>query len=266
MDAAIIARRSHARASPPMRANCIFLSFVAACSSDGNPNPNIDASNPPVDAKVFMDAPPTVPPMVEISGTAAEGGLSGSTPVAGVTIEVFRIDDTTPIGTAVTDAQGKYSIMIPTNGMPVNGYVKGSKSGTNYKTSYSYPPGPVIENSLGNDLNMITNSNFNLLNQFAGGNQMAGKGVIALAVVEKSGGTVSGATVVSVPAAGPYRYNDTNGYPSSQASATAGDGFAYIFNVGGKVTINAMKSGMQFKAHDVIGHPDGFITTAIVSE
>jgi hypothetical protein len=151
--------------------------------------------------------------------------------------------------------------------MAVNGYVKGVKMGSNYKTSYSYPPVPLIADSTGNDLNMITTSNFNLLNQFAGGMQMAGKGVIALAVVDKNGtSTVAGATVISSPAAGPYRYNDANGYPSQQAQATAADGFAYIFNVPGKVTINAMKSGMQFKAHDVIGHPDSFASTSIIAE
>jgi hypothetical protein len=55
-----------------------------------------------------------------------------------------------------------------------------------------------------------------------------------------------------------------NGFPSSSATATAGDGVAFMFSVPtGEVTITATKSGMTFKSHVVKAWPDAFTSTAI---
>src|ERR1051326_8793105 len=116
---------------PAMRRYFTLLLVVTACSSSsGNSGTPADADLTKHDAKVFMDAPPSVPAMITIAGTATEQGSSGSTPLAGASIAIYkRGNDNTPLGTATSDAQGKYSIQIMTGGTVVDGYIKTTKSG-----------------------------------------------------------------------------------------------------------------------------------------
>ena len=235
------------------------LVVLAACG--GKTGSTTDATPPMADAMVFLDAPPNVSAMIKISGNTSEQGLSTSTPVAGVTIGIFKSsDEATPLATATTDALGNYSVMVETHHQPIVGYVKATKSP--YVDSYVYEAGAITAD-LKVDVNMISQGNFNLLSTFAGGNQMAGKGVIALGVLDASSMPVVGATVSSTPASNPYRYDGSNGIPDSNATATNTDGYAYMFNVPGQVTISAAKAGAVFKSHPINAHADAFTTTVI---
>jgi hypothetical protein len=202
--------------------------------------------------------------MLTVSGTAAERGSgSSSTPIAGLLVSVFKTsDDATPVGTAMTDAQGKYSIMVMTNGASFDGFVKGAKSG--YVDSYDYSDGPFVGNTTA-DLNMITPSNFSLLSTFAGGNQQSSKGLIVLAVLDSNMMPVAGATVASNPAASPYRYNGASGIPDQNATSTGADGAAFMFNVPStaNVTVSATKTGMTFKSHAIKAHAGAFTLTFV---
>jgi hypothetical protein len=248
-----------------MKNHFAMLVVVAACSANGGGDPanGVDGGTTS-DGKVFMDAPANVPTMITFAGTAAERGSgSSSTPIAGLTVGVYKTsDESTPVGTATTDAQGTYSITVTTNGAPFDGFVKGSKSG--YVDSYDYSDGPLIGN-VAADLNMITPSNFSLLSTFAGGNQQSSKGLIVLAVLDSSMNPISGAKVSSNPASGTYRYNGSSGIPDQNAMSTGADGAAFMFNVPStqSVTVAATKTGMTFKAHAVKAHAGAFTLTFV---
>ena len=237
--------------------------FVAACGgSSGNPNPDID-SNIGGDAKEFLDAPPNVPQMIKISGITSERGLSGETNVAGVTMTAHAsANEATAIATTMSGSDGKYTLTVMTNGMPLDGFLKASKSG--YVDNYLYPTSPFIADSGDLGVNMLTPSNKDFLNNLAGGNQMAGKGLIGLQVRDAAGMPVVGATVSSMPASGGYRYTNSSGLPSSNATATSEDGVAFMFNVpSGPITVTATKAGMTFKAHIVVARADKMTTTSV---
>ena len=242
---------------------CVVMCCLAACGGGGGMMMGDDDGGPMPDAKVFMDAPPVVPQSFTISGTTTERGLQGTTAVAGVTIAAYaNSNESTAIAMATSDAQGAFSITVMTNGMALDGYLLATKSG--YVDLYMYPSSPFIGNYTDADLNMITPSNKDFLNNLAGGNQMAGKGLIGLAVLDAAGMPVAGATVSSTPAAGGYRYTGSGGLPSSTAMMTSADGVAFMFNVpNGPITISASKSGMTFKSHVVTARPDKMTTTAI---
>jgi hypothetical protein len=242
---------------------CAVMFCIAACGGSGGGMNTGDDDGPMPDAKVFMDAPPNVPPQLVISGTTTERGLSGTTAVAGVTVAVYKNgNESSSLVSAMSDAQGNFTMMVPTGGMPIDGYLLATKSG--YVDLYMYPTGAFIANSESNDINMITPGNKDFLNSLAGGNQMAGKGLIGLAVVDGQGNPVEGATVSSTPAAGAYRYTDSGGLPSSSAMKTSADGVAFMFNVpNGQITVSASKSGMTFKSHVVTARADKMTTTGI---
>jgi hypothetical protein len=126
-----------------------------------------------------------------------------------------------------------------------------------------YPTGPFAASTTDAGVNMMSPSNRDYLNSLAGGGQMAGKGLIGLQVRDAGGNPVAGATISSSPAS-TYRYTNSSGLPSSNATSTSSDGVAFMFNVpSGPIMISASKAGMTFKAHVVVARPDKFTTTSI---
>ena len=226
-------------------------------------NPGDDGPDPTVDAKVFMDAPGTVPAMITLSGTATETGFSGTSPVDGVTCALFASsDETTPIATTVTGGDGRYEFRVTTNGQPFDGYIKATKSG--YVDLFVYETGPWTSDSTNQGFNMITPNNMRSLSNIAGGDQQTTMGLVGLMVADAAGNPVEGASVSSTPASGAYRYMNGSGFPSSGATATADDGVAFMFNAPpGEITITATKSGVTFKSHSFKVRPGVFTSTAI---
>lgn len=246
----------------------LLMIGAVACGSDdkgGSTDPDASTSDAPEGIDASIDAAPA-PAMIVITGTAVERTSNGTTPVADAMIAAFRTsDEATPIATATTNAQGAFTMTISTNGLAVDGYLRATK--TNLLDSYLYPPAPLVADTVA-PVNMISESTLNLINAFAQGNQQAGKGVIALVVVDGATAMampVAGAAVTSSPASGAYRYNNSNGLPSSSATSTAADGTAYLFNVPPDVavTVSATKTGSTFKSHGLKARADKFTTTLI---
>lgn len=211
------------------------------------------------------DAAPDVSSMLTISGVASEITASGRTPQAGVAITVYKVSDDSMIGTATTDANGAYSVSVPTNGSPVDGYLKAVKTGL--KDTYLYPPGPLSSDFAGVTTLMLKQSTQNLANQLAGAAAPdPTKGWIAMLVLDApqtSAMTVMGATVSASPT-GEIKYNGSAGVPQSQAMSTAMDGIAYAMNVpAGQVTVGASKSGLTFKSHSVNARADKVTLTLV---
>jgi len=234
----------------------IFL--IAACGGGGGGGAAVDGANQ-VDAHVFHDAPPSVPEMITISGTATADDQSTSKPLAGVAIAVFKsTDETTPIGTATSGADGTYSFSIPTSGVVVDGYVKATISG--YADNFMYPIAPLLADYTA-DAHMVTSGNFTLLTEFTG--QMATLGFVAAVILDGSNAAVGGATVTSTPASGSYAYSNGGGIPGG--TMTDPDGQAYFINVpAGNIDIAANKAGLTFHGHTLKAHP-GALTTTLIS-
>src|SRR4051812_34237311 len=88
----------------------------AACGSDSKMMTMVDAT--------------TVPAMITVSGVASERSLSGTTMVKGLTVSAYsNTDAATAVVTAMTDTNGKYTLVIPTMGKPVDGFIKATKTG-----------------------------------------------------------------------------------------------------------------------------------------
>ena len=252
-----------------MRTTWVALVLAAAvgCSSESGGNGGVDAAGGGSGSQ-FLDAPATTVTQVTISGTASEVSQSGQTPLAGVKIEAFRnANETTPIATTTTDAQGNYSLTVQTNGEVIDGFLKATKTG--YKDTYLYPPYAIMMDFSGGSVLMLTQQTWDTLDNLTNANQMDGKGVVALIVTDGMN-PVGGAMVSSTPAASPApaRYNATVGtltLPSSTASMTHTDGVAYLFNLPpGQVTVSATKTGSTFASHKVKAWADNLTTTVIV--
>ena len=215
------------------------------------------------DAKLFMDAPPVVPGQFTISGKTTERGLGGETVVSGVRLAIYDgSNPTTPIKETMSNQAGEFSMTIMHTG-PLDGYMTATKMG--YVDIHMWPEKPFEENDTDANINMITPSNRDFLSSLSGGNQMAGMGLIGLAIIDNAGNTVGGAMVSSTPAAGAYKYTGSNGLPSSTATSTSMDGVAFMFNVppSGAITVTATKASMTFKSHPVKAPADKMVLTVV---
>ena len=235
------------------------LMFLVACGGGGGSGSTPDGAKS-ADAHIFLDAPPVVPQMIKFAGITKESMQSSDVPLAGVTVAVYSVtNEATPLGMATSDASGAYTLMVPTNGSVVDGYLKATKSG--YTDNYVFPAAPFQGDQLMANANLITTSNFGLLSFLVG--QTAGHGLIVAEILDASEASVMGATVASTPASSTYRYSDSGGTPTS-TSSTNTDGASFMVNVPvGHVDISATKSGMVFKTHGLVAHADAFTTTVI---
>ncbi len=220
-----------------------------------------------VDAKVYLDAPVTVPATIKISGVASSRSVGGTTLEKDVVVAAYRSsDEATAVAMATTDATGKYEITITTNGDPLDGFLKATKAG--FVTTYLYPTAPIVADFPDAAVNLVTQNTFDTISNLAGGAQMPGKGFIALIVEDATGKPVSGAMIASSPASSAYKFDakvGQNELPSSTATMTDVDGVGFMFNVPptGTVQVSATKTGTTFKPHSLTAHADAFTTTLV---
>jgi hypothetical protein len=227
--------------------SCALLVLLAACGGD-------DSSTP--------DAAATAPPMITVSGTATKREGTSTNPGAGVKIEAFRKGESAAVAMTTTDAQGNYSLTLTTNGVALDGYLKGTLTG--FVDTYLYPPKPLAENFDMASMNMINQSTIDLLSDtLCGSKQDAAKGAVAVIVADANRTAVAGAMVSSTPAAAKYCYNQ-GGFPNRNAVMTDADGIAYMLNVApGNVSVSATKSGTTFASHSVEARA-GVLTTTVI--
>src|SRR5688500_1389407 len=104
----------------------------------------------------------TAPPMITISGQATKREGTNSSAAAGVMIAAYQSSNpTTPVAMATTDAQGNYSMVITTNGVALDGYLKATLA--NFLDTYLYAPRPLTEDFSGASINMINSNTLGLL-------------------------------------------------------------------------------------------------------
>jgi hypothetical protein len=254
------------------RTPILLIAFfgLAACGDDkkagnngGDAGGQNDAPEQMIDAAI--DAPPA-PAMITLTGTATERQLTMTLKVVGATIEAFEnSNETTPLATATTNAQGNFTLVVNTGGVALNGFLKAKKAGL--KDTYLYPTGFINSDLSMIPIQMISDSSLVLLNAACGDTQQATNALIALQVLDGTALTskpVAGATVTSTPAGTSVHYT-MNGTPSQTATVTGTDGVAFIFNVPANknVVVNATKTGSTFASHNLKSWPDALTTTLI---
>ena len=205
--------------------------------------------------------------MITVSGTATKREGLNSNPAAGVMIAAYKnSDESTPVATATTDASGNYTMMLPTGGVALDGYLKGTLSG--FIDTYLYPPKPLSADFDKASMNMVNTSTLDTLSgTLCGNNQDLAKGLVAVIVADANNTAIAGAMVSSTPTAAKYCYNKTGSIgtiPDKSATVTETDGIGYMINLPpGQVTVTATKTGTTFASHAVQARA-GVLTTTVI--
>ena len=171
-------------------------------------------------------------------------------------------DETTAVATTMTDAQGNFSLTVPTNGAALDGFLKATKSGN--VNTYLYPPAPLTADFSNAPIIELASGTYSGLTTFIGGN--APGDVIGVEAVDTSFQPVAGVAISSTPAAAKTGYTGSNGTPDTSLTQTAADGRGYLFGEpAGDVMVSATKTGLTFQSHSVKVHA-GSLTITAVSE
>ena len=262
----------------------LFALGVAACGSDnkGTADGNTFMDAPPkvfmdAPAKVFMDAPPKVydftcfgvaPPTtatdpITISGTTDT--FAGTlTPVGGLTVETYKtgtanaLDTQTSAMTTGAFATGN----IATGGVPFDGYLKASLA--TYRTSYLYPPIPLVKSLANTPVPVISDSNQQLM-QLLGLLQQddSTQGLLLVTVADCTLTPIAGATL-TVKQGG---QDVGSSFNLGQVQAAL-DGLYIVAKVpDGDVTLGASYNAMTFPTHVVHAYkkPPGNNTEATLT-
>ena len=236
--------------------SCFAITACGASSSSGTSGtPAVDAAS----ADGAASDAPSNSGTLTLSGTAKEISSAGQTAIAGVMLTAYNAADDSVLGTAMSAADGTFSITVTSNGAGIDGYLKATTPGIGmnaYKDSYLYPPATLTASYTGVPVYVLKVTTYNLVNAvLLGNNQSAQNGWIALLIEDAVAAPVAGAVVTSTPG-GQVNYNASN-LPSSTAKSTANDGIAYDTNIApGKVLVKATKTGATFTAHSINVRPE----------
>ena len=213
------------------------------------------------DGNKMPDAP-SVSSMITVTGTATKRELTTMSAAAGATIGAYKNgSDATPVVTTTSDASGNYTLVIPTNGQPLDGYIKATLTG--FVDTYLYPAKPLTMDFSGASINMATQQTLDALFPFCQTSQDSSKTIVAALVADAGMTAVADAMVTSTPAAGKYCYQ-AGSYPSGGATMTDANGIVYMLNVpAGSVTVTASKPGSTFGSHAVMARASTLTTTLI---
>jgi hypothetical protein len=233
-----------------MAKRTVLALLVMGCGGGGDSTPAPDA--------------PAIPATLTITGKAEAYTQTGTKVLEGVRIGAYySSDEATEVLYTMTDANGDYSMVVPTGGVPIDGFFKASLQG--YMDTYLYAPGLIVEDFPSARVAMLAPDTFTTLaDTLCGANQQATNAAIIAIVADANTDPMAGATVGSAPAASKYCYNAV-GIPNRTATATDTDGIAYYLNVpAGRVTVNAVKPGVPLPSHAVIARAGVLTTTLIV--
>ena len=251
-----------------MRTMLLALVVVSACSipdkhalgSDaqlGRDGAQSDAPEP-LDAAVGgafaclgQPLPTTAPSTFTISGQSNSLGISGSQPLANVTLNGYVTGQTTPIFMLMTAATGNFSVAVPSGGVPVDGRIVASTA--SYLTANIFPSRP-FDSDTTVPVTMLTSQTLTLAAQAAGASITPTLAQVAALVVDCNNMPIAGATIEvtnnnTQTATGTVRYI-SGGIPTQSATMTDASGTAFVFNTtGGQMTIHATAPAGTLRAH-----------------
>ena len=203
--------------------------------------------------------PTTAPDPVTLAGSAQTIDGTDEVPAKGVKITAQHADGST-IASTTTDANGAYSLAMPTGGDALDVHLTATKSGD--RDTALYPATTLYTDTNAGYILIISETDFDYLAQASGQSQSSSKAAIAMGVIDCDGTALAGATVTTSPA-GTVVYL-TGGSPDQDATSTDSSGVALVFNVpAGAVTVSASVSGMTLRSHS-INAAAGVTTTAAI--
>jgi len=193
-----------------------------AASADAPPFPNTGCANAPL--------PSSAPDPILLNAAVGLRPISlGTFPV-----DARRRSDGSIVVATTTDSNSDFTLEVPTDGEPFDGYVRTEKTG-HVPVSY-FPGAPFAEDWVRGEtpsiwLTLWPTTLHEEHTAAAGLSYDASKGIVAVLVGDCTYRSFPGVTVSITPSSGALVYNDYFGEPDPSATVTGRDGHAWIYNM-----------------------------------
>ncbi len=186
-----------------------------------------------------------------ITGTTVDINVFGGTsPRAGVDVEVSASLDGPPMVETSSASDGGYSLAVPSSGGALTAFFALRRNG--YLPSLLVPDGPIDGDIEDLYSPVTTDSALSSLYLSSGVQRKASAGTLGIMVLDCDGVPVVDARVSITPAPAATVYTDDSGGPSTSLTSTRGTGIVYALNVPvGMVEVTAAKTGETFMTHQV---------------
>jgi hypothetical protein len=218
-----------------------------------------DAGAPPDFSCSGATLPTSAPATITITGQTFDEGQT-ATPLGGVAVAAFSRSGTM-LAMTTSDSMGNFTLSIATLGAPVDGYLRGTKSG--YRETNVWPAVPWSASTNVGEVALLQPLTETLLAALVGISIDQMKGQIFVNISDCKDINISGATGSSSPA-GSNTFYIAGGTPSTTATSTDSEGSLLIANVpAGNATISA-QSGTQALRNVVVVSKANVVTTVSV--
>jgi hypothetical protein len=237
---------------------------IVACGSDkAKPDAPVVLIDAPADTAQAADAPPdapsydfscfgsaqgsSAPATITVAGTTEKVTQQGSAALGSVAVGAYKTGVVAALASGTSNGSGAFSLNVPTATMPVDGYIKADIA--SYRTTYLFPPNPLIADTSMIPVTMVSDTNFDLLTSAVLMVQQddTANGVVLAAAVDCQNRPITGATV-TVQQGG----SDVG---SAQDLSQFGFPGLVVLNVpDGNTDVGASYGGMTFPSHVVVAH------------
>jgi len=215
---------------------------TAGGSSSAGGSPTI--SIPGYDTSCYSQNPTSAAAMVAIVGKTMAAGIA-TTALGGVTLAFINGAGAT-VASTTSASNGTFTLRVPTNGVPIEGFVKLTSSGK--KETDWYPPGPLAADINAGELTMFDAGALGLLGIGVGASIDTNKSQLFITVEDCVAKPFAGATASVMPQAGVVRYI-AGGNPSATAMSTDATGTVFLGNLPvSTATASGMMHGHQLRS------------------
>jgi hypothetical protein len=183
-----------------------------------------------------------VPATVMISGTTNRLAAQTTEPIAGVLVEYYDASGT-PRATMSSDAAGAFTLTIPTQGAPLDGYLRASDPSQSVITLNTYFSRPLVADAAGYTLGLFTDEVMGQLASFCSAQHGAAFAVIVALVGDAREIAVPDVAVTTDPSGSPCTFASGTPMPGN---ITASDGSMFVLELPpGGVLVTAQGIGSR---------------------
>jgi hypothetical protein len=158
--------------------------------------------------------PTSAPATIDISGTVTALTSGGAMSPAGITVALVDADPSAPRASAITDANGAFTIVAPSGGAPIDGYLH--LSGPGFVDGYDYPAVPYAKDTTAT-LIATDASWYASIAGLGATPQDPSKAYLFVRTLDCAGQPLAGATITVTPHDG-----ETVSYPNGSSSGSFG--------------------------------------------
>jgi hypothetical protein len=193
--------------------------------------------------------PMTAPATIRVTGiVSAVDPSAPSGLLAGAIVELHRRGGTGPLATMTSAADGSYTLVAQSGGVPIDAFLRIHKTG--FVDTFSYFALPLAADTTGRGEPVLTMAQLDAMRASSMVPAMPGRALVVARVIDCANQPLDGATLTIDPVAGATVFYPTGG--GVNATETTSDGLAAVDNVPpGELRVDGSRESLGLRGHTI---------------